>query len=153
MLGLTKATDYAILALGYLDEQPEEAVVSTKEIAEAYAIPAELLAKVLQRLSKQGLVQAHQGRGGGYSLSARTDAISVTEVVEAVEGPIAIAACLKEGGEELCEQYNHCTIKSPVEHIQELVVRLFGDISVANITTGAGLNPPKQSLTNISMKA
>ncbi|MFO7767370.1 MAG: Rrf2 family transcriptional regulator [bacterium] len=152
MLGLTKATDYAILALGYLDEQPDEAVVSTKEIAEAYSIPAELLAKVLQRLSKQGLVRAHQGRGGGYSLSARIEAISVTEVVEAVEGPIAIAACLKEGGEELCEQYRHCTIKSPVEHIQELVVHLFGEISVANITTGAGLSPPRTNLTDIDVR-
>jgi Rrf2 family protein len=137
MLCLTKATDYAILALSYLDAQPEEAVVSTKEIAENYAIPSELLAKVLQRLSKDGLVKAHQGRGGGYSLGRSTDLVSVTAVVEAVEGPIAITACLKEGGEVLCDQFSHCTIRSPVEHIQDLVVDLFSTVTVAQITSGA----------------
>lgn len=137
MLCLTKATDYAILALSYLDARPEAAVVSTKEIAENYAIPAELLAKVLQRLSRHGLVTAHQGRGGGYSLARTTDSVSVTEVVEAVEGPIAIAACLKEGGEVLCDQFNHCTIRSPVAHIQDMVVALFSTITVAQITAGA----------------
>ena len=142
MLCLTKATDYAILALSYLDVQPEEAVVSTKEIAENYSIPAELLAKVLQKLSKDGLVTAHQGRGGGYSLGRSTETVSVTEVVEAVEGPIAIAACLKEGGEVLCDQFNHCTIRSPVEHIQDMVVDLFSTITVAQITAGAKSDQP-----------
>ena len=136
MLCLTKATDYAILALSYLEGLPEEKVVSTKEIAENYAIPVELLAKVLQRLSKCGLVTAHQGRGGGYSLARPTEEISITEVVEAVEGPIAIAACLKEGGGVLCDQFNHCTIRSPVERIQELVISLFSTITVAQVTSG-----------------
>lgn len=153
MLGLTKATDYAILALGYLDQQPEETVVSTKEIAERFSIPAELLAKVLQRLSKSELVRAHQGRGGGYSLARRTDRISVTEVVEAVEGPIAITACLKEGGEELCDQYNHCTLKSPVESIQDQFVHLFETITVASITIDAGLKPPRQTIPTISLRS
>jgi Rrf2 family protein len=137
MLCLTKATDYAILALAYLDDKPEETVVSTKEIAENFAIPVELLAKVLQRLSRSGLVSAHQGRGGGYSLARTTESVSVTEVVEAVEGPIAIAACLKDGGEILCDQFNHCTIRSPVGHIQDLVVNLFSTITVSQITSGA----------------
>jgi Rrf2 family protein len=136
MLSLTKATDYAILALAYLDGASRDSVVSTKEIAEHFAIPAELLAKVLQRLSKKGLVNAHQGRGGGYSLARPTGSIPITEVVEAVEGPIAIACCLKEGGEGRCDQYDHCTIKSPVEQIQELVLDLFGTITVASLISG-----------------
>jgi Rrf2 family protein len=136
MLSLTKATDYAILALAYLDAAPPDSVVSTKEIAEHYTIPTELLAKVLQRLGKQGLVSAHQGRGGGYSLARPTRSIPITEVVEAVEGPIAIAPCLKEGGEGRCEQYEHCTIKCPVEQIQELVLGLFGTITVAQLISG-----------------
>jgi len=140
MLSLTKATDYAILALAYLDQSEEAAVVSTKEIAEHYAIPAELLAKVLQRLSKQGLVDAHQGRGGGYSLARSTSKIPITEVVEAVEGPIAIACCLKEGGEGRCDQYDQCTIKSPVEQIQEMVVDLFSTITVARLISGEPIN-------------
>ena len=145
MLSLTKATDYAILALAYLDGVPRETVASTKEIAEHYAIPVELLAKVLQRLGKQGLVNAHQGRGGGYSLARPTRSISITEVVEAVEGPIAIACCLKDGGEGRCDQYDHCTIKSPIEQIQELVRGLFSTITVAHFIEGdrveAGLLP------------
>lgn len=147
MLALTKATGYAILALGYLDCYEEGAIVSTKEISETFSIPNELLAKVLQRLSRKDLLTAHQGRGGGYSLSCEIDRVSVEEVVVAVEGPITLAVCLKEGGSELCDQWDNCTIKSPVGHVQDRLVQLFSSITVAEITKGVSLCPEKCNIS------
>ncbi len=147
MLALTKATGYAILALGYLECQGSEQVISTREIAERFAIPGELLAKVLQRLSRQGLLEAHQGRGGGYSLARSTEDISVGEVIEAVEGPIAIAVCLKDGGRDLCELFENCTIRSPVGHIQSKLTELFDSIMIADIASGIQFPPCAEPLS------
>ncbi len=149
MLALTKATGYAILALGYLECRETGTVASTREISEQFNIPGELLAKVLQRLSRQGLLRAHQGRGGGYSLSRSTEAISVGEVVEAVEGPIAITVCLKDGGEELCDLFENCTIRSPVGHIQEKMKELFASISIADIASGIEFCPRSRNLARL----
>ena len=134
MLALTKASGYGILALGYLDDKPEDTVVSTREISEVFGMPSELLAKVLQRLSKQGLLKSHQGRGGGYSLARPINAISLTEVFEAIEGPIEISACLKEGGEDHCDMFEYCTIKAPIEQVQNRLIELFNTIMVDQIT-------------------
>lgn len=147
MLNLTKASGYGILALGYLDDQPEDTVVSTKEIAEVFRMPAELLAKVLQRLSKRDLLKAHQGRGGGYSLSRPIDTVSITEVIEAIEGPLAVSVCLKEGGEERCDMFEYCTIKSPIGQFQDRLIELFNTITVDQITKGIVECPEKTYLS------
>ena len=69
MLRLTKKADYGLMALKYLAEHPETPSVSAKDIADTYGIPAQLLAKVLQRLAKVGLLRSHAGMNGGYALS------------------------------------------------------------------------------------
>jgi Rrf2 family protein len=150
MLALTKATGYGILSLGYLDSRERDAIISAREISEVFSIPNELLAKVLQRLTRAGLLEAHQGRGGGYSIACDTSRVSVAEVVEAVEGPISIATCLKKGGEELCDQWDTCTIKTPVGIIQDRLAQLFASITVREITTGVDLCPAKDLLSNTS---
>ncbi len=150
MLALTKATGYGILSLGYLDNLEERPVVSAKEISEIFSIPTELLAKVLQRLTRAGFLKAHQGRGGGYSISCDTTEVSVADVVEAVEGPISIATCLKKGGKELCDQWDTCTIKTPVGIIQDRLAQLFASISVREITSGVDLCPAKDLISNTS---
>jgi Rrf2 family protein len=151
MLALTKASGYGILALGYLDSLENESVVSAKEISEVFSIPNELLAKVLQRLTRAGFLEAHQGRGGGYSIACDTDQVSVADVVEAVEGPISIATCLRKGGKELCEQWDTCTIKTPVGIIQERLSELFASITVREITSGVELCPARELLPNTSL--
>jgi len=151
MLALTKATGYGIISLGYLDSLEESAVVSAKEISEVFSIPNELLAKVLQRLTRAGLLTAHQGRGGGYSIACDTGNVSVADVVEAVEGPISIATCLKKDGRELCDQWDNCTIKTPVGIIQDRLSQLFSSITVREITSGVDLCPAKDLISNTSV--
>lgn len=147
MLTLNKASGYGILALGYLGDKPEGTVASTKEISEVFGMPAELLAKVLQRLSKRDLLRAHQGRGGGYSLVRPIETVSITEVVEAIEGPLAVTVCLKEGGEERCDMFEYCTLKSPIEQFQDRLIELFNTVTVDQITEGILECPEKTYLS------
>ena len=71
MLRLSKKADYALMAMKHLATRSDTASASAREIAEAYDIPIELMAKVLQRLVRRGLLASHQGTRGGYRLSAR----------------------------------------------------------------------------------
>jgi Rrf2 family protein len=64
MLKLTKKADYGLMALKYLAEHPETPALSAKDVADAYGIPAQLLAKILQLLTKNGLLRSHAGMNG-----------------------------------------------------------------------------------------
>ena len=99
MLSLSKKTDYALLALCYLTQSGTDRAVNTKEIAEQYDIPLELLAKILQKLAKYKLVTSIAGPTGGYRLARTPEAISIGAVIEAIDGPPAIVHCMKQEGD------------------------------------------------------
>jgi Rrf2 family protein len=91
MLKISKKADYALMALQHIatvqfgDVMPGR-VVNTKEIAEEYNIPLELLAKVLQTLAKNGLIESHNGPKGGYVLARRAHQITIAQILESIEG-------------------------------------------------------------------
>src|SRR5262245_30207540 len=87
MFRFSRKTDYALLALQYLASPVEPGDVSARAIAERFEIPAELLAKILQRLAHDGLIAAHKGVHGGYRLARSPDAISIADVAQAADGP------------------------------------------------------------------
>ena len=93
MLRLSKKTDYALMAMKHLASDPERRAASAREIAERYDIPIELMAKVLTRLVRSGLLVSHQGAHGGYELAQPPAATSVAAVLEAIDGPLTMTAC------------------------------------------------------------
>ncbi len=106
--------------------------ISAREIAAQYHIPAELLAKVLQKLARKGLVVSQQGINGGYVLGRDPARISIVDVVEALEGPISITPC--EKGED-CQQYQVCSVRDPLLKVKAKVVRVLGDMSIYELAT------------------
>lgn len=130
MLKLSKKIDYGLLAINYMATHEEHEITNTKQIAEEYNIPVELLAKVLQRLAKKGLVASQNGPKGGYALAKPPDNITVADVVEAIEGPIRIADCYKD---DRCLQMGRCSIRSPIEKIQASIIRLLHGMTLAQI--------------------
>jgi len=130
MLKLTKKTDYALMALlhmGFVTDQP---LVNAKEIAETYHIPVEMMAKILQSLSRGGITVSDNGPKGGYALSRSAERISVAEVIGVIEGPIKITDCMLSPS-PVCMQADTCTIRTPVEHIQQRISTLLEGMSVA----------------------
>lgn len=134
MLGLTKKTDYALLALTYLARSGNGDAVRTRKIAEVYDIPVELLAKVLQQLARSGILHSAPGPSGGYLLARPPAEITVGAVLEAVEGAPALAQCLRSEQKD-CEQVRRCTIRGPLARINALVYRTLEAIPVSELVS------------------
>jgi Rrf2 family protein len=131
MLKLTKKADYGLMALKYLAEHPETTALSAKDVADAYGIPAQLLAKILQLLTKNGLLRSHAGMNGGYALAHDARKISVYEVIHAIDGPFFITSCTK--GKTGCELGSSCTIKEPLARVNETIAGVLKSISIQDL--------------------
>ncbi len=151
MLKLTKKADYGLIALKYLAEHPEVVAVSAKDIADSYGIPAQLLAKILQQLTKSGLLKSHAGMNGGYALARDAREISAYEVIHSIDGPFFITSCTK--GSKSCELTPSCTIKEPLARVNETIAGVLRSISMQDLAehehpAGAATASPLVSLTH-----
>ena len=131
MLRLSKKADYALLALRHLAARADIATVSARELAEAYDIPSELLAKVLQRLVRARLLASHQGTRGGYGLARPAAAMSVADVIQAIDGPLTVTACSEQ--DHSCDQYSKCGIRDLLWRIKDRIVSALASTSVADL--------------------
>jgi Rrf2 family protein len=133
MVRLSKKVEYGLIALRHMAARPSPEIVTAKEVADRYRIPYDLLAKVLQRLGKAGLVSSHQGVRGGYSLAKDPHDIHVSTIIHAIEGTApVIAQCLSDGPES-CDVFSVCTIKSPLTKVQANIERAFQSMTLAEI--------------------
>ncbi len=126
---LSKKTDYGLIALQHMTSIEPSRAVNTKEIAHQYNIPVELLAKVLQRLAKNGLVISQNGPKGGYT---SRKAVTIANVINAIEGPIGITECIHEPNEQ-CQQQETCNIRTPLQFIQTSIVRLLESMTIEDM--------------------
>jgi Rrf2 family protein len=131
MFRLSKRTDYGLIALKHLTLNDEQAC-SAPELARTYNIPSELLAKVLQRLVREGILSSHSGPHGGYALARDPETISVIDVIEALEGPLLLTPC--EVADD-CEQLDLCSIRDPLRSIKEKVVNILVDTTIHELAT------------------
>ena len=129
MFKLSKKSDYGLMAINYIASHEAEGIASTKRIAEEYNIPVELLAKILQRLAKSGVILGQNGPKGGYILSRGLSKISIGQVVQAIEGPIGIVSCYHEESNP-CMQISKCTLRSPMKVIQENIIQYLNGITL-----------------------
>ena len=130
MLRFTKQADYGLMAIHYIASHQNEGSVNTRRIAEEYGIPPELLAKILQRLARRGLLQAQNGPKGGYVLTRDPAEISIGAVVSAIEGPINIVNCYKTMD---CPQLERCSVRRPVRKIQASIEELLNGMSLVEM--------------------
>lgn len=139
MLRLSKKADYALMAMKHLAIRQDAPSCSAREMAEAYEIPLELLAKVLQRLVRSRLLVSVQGTRGGYRLSRPATAIAVADVIQAVDGPLTVTACSDD--DHNCEQYSKCSIRDPLWKIRGRIVDALATVSVADLVEEPAATP------------
>ena len=130
MLRFTKRIDYGLMAIHYIAFHQEDGAVSAKRIAETFNMPQELLAKILQRLAKRGLIESHNGPKGGYILSRAPEQIMVGQVIQALEGPINIVSCLEDLD---CPQFAKCNLRRPVQKLQASISSLLDRTTLAEL--------------------
>lgn len=103
---LTRASDYAVRVMLHLASQPEGTVVSKTVLAKAAEAPESFLSKILQTLARGGLIQARRGVVGGFFLLPRGAKASLLDIVESIDGPIALNVCVASGAS--CERHAEC---------------------------------------------
>lgn len=132
MLRLSKKVEYGLIALQHLARSGS--VATAREIADEYGMPYDLLAKVLQSLKRDGMIYSYQGVRGGYALMLAPQSITLSRVVNALEEENSITACTAPGTEgHTCERAASCTIKGPMQRLQETLEKALDTVTVAQL--------------------
>lgn len=142
MLRVTRLTDYATVVLTVLAARPE-AVLSAAELAERAGLEPPTVSKVLRPLAQVGLVEAFRGAHGGYRLARPPQEISLLEIVEAMEGPIAMTECSLD--EHVCGIASQCGVQANWRRINDVVAAALRDVSLAQMFADAPVPPPPPS--------
>jgi len=130
VLKLTKKADYGLIALRHLASIPG-ATASAKDMADAYHLPVPLLAKVLQQLTRAGILRSVAGTNGGYKLARDANRISALEVVRAIDGPVILTHCFTEHG--TCDQSESCTVREPLRRVHEAILELLNKFTITDL--------------------
>lgn len=132
MIRLSKRTDYGLMAIRRLSSIPAGSFLSAREIAAQYSIPQALMAKLLQRLTRSGLVASHHGTKGGYQITRPASEISLWEIIEAIEGPICFTECLDPVKGD-CPQGTTCTVQRPLLAVHRRITRVLEDTMLRDL--------------------
>ena len=130
MLRLSKKTDYALMAMKHLASDPRRRAASAREIAEKYDIPVDLMAKVLTRLVRSGLLISHHGVQGVRAAQPPA-ATSVAAVLEAMDGPLTMTACTQD--DDRCDQFSKCNVRDPLHRIRDRIAAILAECSITEM--------------------
>ena len=131
MLKITRKVEYALIALRHMQLKQSDELTSTKEIATRYGVPQQLLAKTLQHMARDGIIEAVQGPTGGYRVATNLDQISMKDFFEKLEGPLGMMDCYFDSE---CIQIGACNIRVPIQRINDNMRNLFSQMSVQEVT-------------------
>ncbi len=137
MLRISKLTDYGIVLLSRFAELEESETQSAREMAEACALPFPVVGKVLKILSQEGILASHRGAKGGYALARPALAISVAEIIQALEGPIALTEC--SAGPGHCEQESACQVRAPWQRINHAIYDTLCTVTLDQLAHSEGV--------------
>ena len=130
MLRVTRLTDYATVVLTVLAARPGM-VLSAPELAEAAGLETTTVAKVLKPLAQAGLVEGFRGSGGGYRLARDAGAITLVEIVEAMEGPLGMTECSIHAGN--CGIEASCGVRANWRRINDVVADALRGVTLAQM--------------------
>ena len=132
MLKLTKKADYGLIAMRHLAEHADLGACSAKDLAEMYGIPQEALAKILQRLTRAGLLVSQYGTNGGYALARDPRRITAFEVIRAIDGPLFMTSC--SAAVEDCDQSDRCTVREPLRRVSRSIEEVLSKLTIWQMT-------------------
>jgi len=130
---ISRKSDYALRAMVYIAAWDADKVCSINEIAEAEQVPREYLAKILKELSLQGYLHSYKGIHGGYRLAKERDNISFLDIIEAMQGKIAVNDCIRHSTPEGCNRKSGCAMHSFWKAEQERVTKSLGSVNLSSL--------------------
>lgn len=147
MLKMSRLTDYGTGVLAYLASAGDRPH-STSEVAELTGLPGATVSKVLKLLTRAGLVTSHRGAQGGYVLSRPAADITAAEVIDALEGPVALTACSIEDGS--CDLEALCLVGNAWQRINIAIRHALDEISLAELASMQAGHRPRVDLRNLA---
>jgi FeS assembly SUF system regulator len=132
MMKLSKKADYGLIALKHLAMHGRNESCSAGDIADIYKMSTPLMAKVLQKLAKGGLVAARHGSSGGYTLARDASMITALDVIRAIEGPLFITSCVTSRG--ACDVSMTCSIREPLKRVNDSILEVLGKVTISQMT-------------------
>jgi len=141
VLRISRKIDYGLRAMVYLAALPSSSVVPFREIAREMDVPEDFLAKILKTLVDQGLVRSTRGPHGGYQLARPAAEISFLDVIEAVEGPVALNVCLDS--DDACGRSPTCSMVAVWREGQERMLDVYRSAKLSSLAPAQPKeNPP-----------
>jgi FeS assembly SUF system regulator len=131
MLRISKMTDYAVVLATHM--AATEGPHAARDLAVQTQIPEPTASKVLKKLARAGVVSSQRGARGGYALARSANQIGVNEVIEAIEGPIAVTECSDESTDSSCEYETNCGARANWQRINVAVHRALSEITLADM--------------------
>jgi len=132
---LTHLADYAVVMMTAAARRPAQARLSATELADETGVPLPTAQKLMQRLAAHGLLTGTRGSGGGYALAREVAAISLADIVEAVEGPIAMTQCSGSDEPSDCALDAHCRVKPHMGIVGAKVRGALGAVSLQELAS------------------
>ncbi len=128
---ISRAGEYGVLGLLHLARQPVGQPVMIDVVSRDEGIPKSFLAKIFQDLARTGMLRSQRGAGGGFVLARTPDQITVLEIIEAIDGKIALQRCL--GEEPECERMESCALCGLFEEAQDRLKEVFAQTTLAEL--------------------
>ena len=150
MIRITKQTDYGIVLLTHLAGNSERHF-NAPDLAHEAHLPLPMVSKILKILVRERILRSHRGVKGGYSLAREASAITMAEIIAALEGPIAITECIDDGGP--CSHQTVCGVRTNWQRINDALLTALTGITLAEmalpmqprapqlVTLGRGFTP------------
>ena len=133
---LSKKTKYGLRALLALAEREQGEPMLIADLAQQEEIPKKFLELILLALKNKGILQSKKGKGGGYSLGRRSDAISLGEVIRIFEGPLAPLPCVSRMARRTCEECDDertCGIRAVMQEVRDATAKILDNESLADV--------------------
>jgi Rrf2 family protein len=137
---LTRAADYAVRAMIQLAASSDDALVSLPELSRATGAPESFLSKVLQTLTRAGLISSRRGQSGGFRITMRGRAASMVEVIEAIDGAICLNICMIPG--RSCARKAHCPAHPVWIKAQQAMLQVLSNATIAGMSAQTTAQKP-----------
>lgn len=132
---ITRDTDYAVRALCFMAQRPDE-TVSVTDLCSQFDLPRQYLRQVLQRLARNGILDSFRGQGGGFRLRKKSSDILLTDVIKIFQGRIDFTRCIFRGN--VCPYTGACPLRKTIKRIERDAVKQLQATTIAGLVAEAG---------------
>ncbi len=134
MFRLNRLTDYGVVVLSRMTRNSND-LRTASQISQETGVPLPTVAKLLNALAHEHLIESHRGAAGGYTLNRPAAEITVAEIIQALEGPIALTACV-EGSADDCGVASLCPMRGNWDRVNKAIYRALSEVTLADIAAG-----------------